>query len=88
MRTWGRILHRISPLRATPPTTRILTPTDGSTIDEDTFTITGTARDDEGIAAVFVKVGPNVAQLASTNDLWHTWTFEAHAPLGTFAIEA
>lgn len=70
------------------PTVEITSPEDGSVIEEETVTITGTAMDDGGLASVFVQLGYNTAAPAQSSDGFRTWSFEGPAPYGTFDVVA
>lgn len=72
------------------PTVRITSPADGARLDEATtrIRIEGVAADDQGVASVWVRVGPNVALPARSEDGFRTWWIEADAPAGTSRIEA
>ena len=77
----------VAPVNAGPPTVAITSPDDGATVGS-TVHVEGTANDDSGLAAVFVRIGPNTAKLATTTDGFRTWSFDGATPQGTFAIEA
>lgn len=70
------------------PVTQILSPVDGSELDEDTIVVEGTASDDSGLATVFVQVGSNTPILAQTRDGFRTWELASLLPFGTTEIRA
>jgi Bacterial Ig domain len=70
------------------PVVTIDHPTEGQVLAAASLHIEGTASDDDGIASVFVRVGPNVPRLANTDDGFHTWHLDATSPYGSFVVEA
>ncbi len=70
------------------PEVRITSPLSGDSVTTAPLRIEGTSRDDFGVASVFVKVGPNVAVLANTEDNYRNWWIETAFPGGMFVVEA
>lgn len=70
------------------PTVLITSPTSGSSVTSAPLRIEGTSSDDQGVASVFVKVGPNVAVLANTEDNYRHWWIDTQIPGGMFFVEA
>lgn len=70
------------------PSVQITSPKTGSSTGSGALRIEGESRDDLGVASVFVKIGPNVAQLAKTDDNFRHFWFESPAPSGMFIVEA
>jgi hypothetical protein len=68
------------------PTLRITEPRAGAAVEE-RFRIAGSARDDRGLAAVTVRVGPNQPLPAQSVDGYASWSLEANAPLGPFEVQ-
>lgn len=71
-----------------PPEVMLTSPKGGNAVADEPLTIRGIARDDHGIASVFVKVGPNVARLAQSDDGFATFSITTAVPQGTFDVEA
>jgi len=70
-----------------PPTIEFTAPADKSEVPE-SVRFEGTAIASEGVASVFVAVGPNVPLLAKSDDGFRTWWLEAKTPPGTFSATA
>ncbi len=70
------------------PSVEITSPLNGAAAGPGLLRIEGKSRDDRGVASVLVKVGPNVAQLAKTEDNFRHWWIESAAPGGMFLVEA
>jgi hypothetical protein len=70
------------------PEVRITSPGEGSRIAATTVEILGSSLGIPGVASVFVKAGPNTAQLATTTDGFKTWRIELPVPSGAFVVEA
>jgi hypothetical protein len=66
----------------------IAAPAEGATLTASRVTVVGTAKAGGGVAAVRVKVGPNVAVAAASDDGYRTWRVESDVPFGSFPIEA
>src|SRR5262245_45209630 len=71
-----------------PPLVAFASPADGATLTEGRVTFRGSARGDPAVASVFVKVGPNVAVAAKSDDGFRTWSLEAAVPVGVFEASA
>jgi hypothetical protein len=70
------------------PTVMLTAPLGGAAVSAGTLRIEGTARDDRGVGAVFVKVGPNAPRLARSSDSFGHFWLESPIPQGMFSIEA
>jgi Big-like domain-containing protein len=70
------------------PVVAIVSPQSGAVLTAERVRLQGTARGERGVASVFVKVGPNVAIGAQSDDGFRTWTLEADAPPGPFEVVA
>jgi hypothetical protein len=70
------------------PTVRITTPANGDAVPQGVLRIEGEASDDRGVASVMVKVGPNVALPAHTDDNFKHFWLESEVPEGMFAVSA
>jgi hypothetical protein len=70
------------------PTVMITTPQASSAVAAGTLRIEGTASDDQGLATVLVKVGPNVGLPAHSDDDFRNWWVESAIPEGMFFVEA
>ena len=70
------------------PTVHITAPVASASVPAGVLRIEGTAQDDRGVAAVLVKVGPNVGLAANSDDDFKTWWVESPVPEGMFFVEA
>jgi hypothetical protein len=70
-----------------PPVVQFTAPADGSQVGE-AVRLEGTALARDGVASVFVAVGPNVPKLAKSDDGFRTWWYEGKTPPGTFVATA
>jgi hypothetical protein len=70
------------------PSVKITAPAASASVTAGTLRIEGTASDDRGVAAVLVKVGPNVGLPAHSDDDFKTWWVESATPEGMFFVEA
>lgn len=81
---------------ATPPDASALgvaftDPVDGAKLTSAEVTFRGTTgglAGGDGVATVFVAIGPNVPVLAQTLDGWRTWSVTAQVPPGKFEARA
>jgi hypothetical protein len=71
-----------------PPVVAFTAPADKSQTEAELVRFEGTASGKEGIASVFVRVGPNVPLLAQSGDNFKTWWIEAKVPPGAFVARA
>jgi hypothetical protein len=75
-------------LDTTPPTVIISSPAAGQRWSNSVFTVSGTASDNVGVAAVYYQVNGQGWNLATTANNWATWSSSINLAPGTNIVQA
>jgi hypothetical protein len=86
--TTGFQIATFALLDTTPPTVTISSPAAGQRWSNSVFTVSGTASDNAGIAAVYFQINGQGWSLATTPNNWATWSASVNLTPGTNTVQA